>query len=51
MEKVKLLAGIFKESQENALTEGKQKVEVNFSSSEGKAAGGVYGVRVMNSPL
>lgn len=35
----------------NALTEGKQKVEVKFSSSEGKAAGGVYGVRVMNSPL
>ncbi|MEK3888231.1 beta-L-arabinofuranosidase domain-containing protein [Bacillus sp. FSL K6-3431] len=31
------------------LTEGKQVVEVKFSSIEGKVAGGVYGVRVLNS--
>ncbi|MEH7480021.1 DUF6805 domain-containing protein [Neobacillus drentensis] len=29
-----------------ALTDGKEKVEVKFSSSEGKAAG--YGIRIIN---
>lgn len=33
----------------HALTKGKQKVEVKFSSHNGKAAGGVFGVRVINS--
>lgn len=33
-----------------ALTEGKQTIEVKFTSDEGKAAGGVYGVRVIKSP-
>lgn len=33
-----------------ALTEGKQTIEVKFASDEGKAAGGVYGVRVIKSP-
>ncbi|MDP4086617.1 MAG: glycoside hydrolase family 127 protein [Bacillota bacterium] len=32
-----------------SLTEGKQKVQVKFQSEEGQAAGGVYGVRVVNS--
>jgi DUF1680 family protein len=32
-----------------ALTEEKQKIEVKFLSSAGKAAGGVYGVRIINS--
>ncbi|MBT2736672.1 glycoside hydrolase family 127 protein [Bacillus sp. ISL-7] len=31
------------------VTEGKQQVEVKFQSGEGKAAGGVYEVRVINS--
>jgi hypothetical protein len=30
------------------LTNGKEKVEVMFASEEGKVAGGVYGVRVIN---
>jgi hypothetical protein len=30
------------------LTNGKEKVEVKFASEEGKVAGGVYGVRVIN---
>jgi uncharacterized protein len=33
------------------ITEGKQKVEVKFQSREGKAAGGVYGIRIVNSQL
>jgi uncharacterized protein len=33
-----------------ALTEEKQKIEVKFTSEEGKAAGGVYGIRVIKSP-
>jgi DUF1680 family protein len=35
----------------SVLTTGKNKVEVRFSSIEGKAAGGVYGLRVLNSKL
>lgn len=31
------------------LTHGKQAVEVKFKSGEGKAAGGVYGVRIIDS--
>ncbi len=31
------------------LTEGKEKVEVTFASEEGKIAGGVYGVRIVNT--
>lgn len=31
------------------LTEGKEKVEVKFASSEGKIAGGVYGVKIFRS--
>ncbi|WP_257535562.1 glycoside hydrolase family 127 protein [Mesobacillus foraminis] len=31
------------------LTQEKQKVEVKFQSEQGKAAGGVYGVRIVNS--
>jgi uncharacterized protein len=34
-----------------SLTNKKEKVEVKFSSMEGKAAGGVYGVRIINSPI
>ncbi|WP_186577861.1 glycoside hydrolase family 127 protein [Aquibacillus kalidii] len=30
------------------LTQGKQKVELTFKSEEGKAAGGVYGVSIIN---
>jgi DUF1680 family protein len=30
------------------LTNGKEKVEVKFASEEGKVAGGVYGVRIIN---
>ncbi|PLS01030.1 glycoside hydrolase family 127 protein [Neobacillus cucumis] len=33
------------------LTKGKEKVEVKFQSNEGKAAGGIYGVRIVNAPL
>ncbi|WP_160724387.1 glycoside hydrolase family 127 protein [Bacillus sp. USDA818B3_A] len=33
------------------LTEGKQKVEVKFQSGEGKAAGGIYGIRIVNTSL
>ncbi|RXI96252.1 glycoside hydrolase family 127 protein [Anaerobacillus alkaliphilus] len=33
----------------SSLTEGKRNVEVKFASSEGKLAGGVYGVRIVNS--
>jgi hypothetical protein len=32
-----------------ALTEGKEKVGVTFSAEEGKIAGGVYGVRMINT--
>jgi|SRR5690625_2877 len=32
-----------------SLTTGKQKVEVKFVSKIGKVAGGVYGVRIVNS--
>ncbi|MDR4949018.1 beta-L-arabinofuranosidase domain-containing protein [Neobacillus cucumis] len=34
-----------------SLTIEKQKVEVKFLSGQGKAAGGVYGVRIVNSPM
>ncbi|PEQ95822.1 glycosyl hydrolase [Bacillus sp. AFS006103] len=34
-----------------SLTKKKQKIEVKFQSYEGKAAGGVYGVRIVNSTL
>lgn len=33
------------------LTKDKQKVEVKFASEEGKAAGGVYGVQIINEPI
>ena len=33
------------------LTKEKQRIEVKFQSAEGKAAGGVYGVRIVNSTL
>ncbi|PMC35653.1 glycosyl hydrolase [Bacillus sp. UMB0899] len=34
-----------------SLTEGKDKIEVRFTSSEGKIAGGVYGVRIINDVI
>ncbi|MFN7252315.1 MAG: beta-L-arabinofuranosidase domain-containing protein [Anaerobacillus sp.] len=34
-----------------SLTDGKQKVEVKFASTEGKIAGGVYGVRIVNQKI
>lgn len=34
-----------------ALTKDKEKVEVKFKSEEGKAAGGVYGVRITNEKV
>lgn len=34
-----------------ALTKGKEKVEVKFVSEEGKVAGGVYGVRIVNDKI
>jgi len=32
-----------------SLTKGKEKVEVKFASEDGKVAGGVYGVRIVNT--
>ena len=32
-----------------SLTEGKEKVEVKFASEEGKIAGGVYEIRIVNT--
>ncbi|MCM3164172.1 glycoside hydrolase family 127 protein [Metabacillus litoralis] len=34
-----------------SLTEGKEKIEVKFVSTEGKIAGGIYGLRMINHPL
>ena len=31
------------------LTKGKEKIEVKFVSTEGKIAGGVYGVKILNA--